>query len=207
MIRSVRGLMVVLLLVAPREVGAEWQFKPFLGLTFGPFTTYVDPDVVAGSVPDAEGVDAGSSHLTYGVGVTLLGEVLGLEFDLGRTPGFFEGERGIVEDSGVQTLTGNVVVAVPRRLSQYTLRPYVAAGIGTMTIKIQDGPPLTLYDVEDRVAVMDIGGGATGFLSDRVGVSWDLRYFRAVGYETGVNVSEDGQLSFWRANMALVLRY
>ena len=207
MIRSVRGLMVVLLLVAPREVSAEWQFKSFLGLTFGPYTTYVDPDLVAGSVPDSEGVDSGSSHLVYGVGVTLLGEVLGLEFDLGRVAGFFEGEREIVEDSGVQTLTGNVIVAVPRRLSRYTLRPYFAAGFGTMTVKIQDGPPLNLFDVDDRVAVMDLGGGATGFLTDRVGVSWDLRYFRAVGYEPGVNVSQDGQLSFWRANMALVLRY
>jgi hypothetical protein len=218
-VRAAQCLLVTVLLAVPHRADAEWQFKPFLGFTFGPYTTFVDPDVVAGSVPATEELESGSSHLTYGIAVTLLGEIFGLEADLGRVPGFFEGEPreapgvpggtlgGLVETSSVQTLTGNLVAAVPRRLSRYGLRPYVVAGFGTMTLRIQDGPPLNQYDVEDRVSVVDFGGGATGFFTDRVGVSWDLRHFRAVGTEPGTGLSENGELSFWRANMALVLRY
>ena len=66
--------------------------------------------------------------------------------------------------------------------------------------------------IEETLGVIDVGGGATGFFNERVGVSWDLRYFRSVGgEETGDPlITTDGlakQLSFWRANMALVLRY
>jgi hypothetical protein len=47
--------------------------------------------------------------------------------------------------------------------------------------------------------------GVTGFLSDRFGVSWDVRRFRSVG---GQDPGSDGpRLSFWRANMALAIRY
>ena len=43
-------------------------------------------------------------------------------------------------------------------------------------------------DIEDSVEVfggdnlpaIDVGGGVTGFVTNRVGVSWDVRYFRSV---------------------------
>ena len=54
-----------------------------------------------------------------------------------------------------------------------------------------------------------VGGGATGFVTDRVGVDWQLRYFRSVGgvdEQQGLSLGAE-QLSFWRASMALVIRY
>jgi hypothetical protein len=55
---------------------------------------------------------------------------------------------------------------------------------------------------------MDIGGGATGFLSDRLGVSWELRHFRTIGRGglSGTSVGPE-QLAFWRATMAIAIRY
>jgi hypothetical protein len=166
-----------------------------------------DLDNAAGSVPD----ESGSAQLMFGASTVLLGDVFGVEADFGRVPGFFErdDEDPQIVRSSVLTLTGNVVVAVPRRFAEYALRPYFAAGFGLIRARSEDD--LAAFPIRDTLAAVDLGGGATGFFSDRVGVSWDLRHFRAVGGEPrSPAVTIDGEaprLSFWRANMALVLRY
>jgi hypothetical protein len=205
----IAGLLTAIVMFAPVKARAEWQFKPFLGLTFGPSTTYIDLDHAAGSVVDEQsGIDSTSSHPVIGIGVLLLGEVFGIEGEFSRSPGFFQvPEVGLIQSSAVQTLTGNVVVAVPARLSRYTLRPYAVAGFGMMSVRIADRPPVNRVDVADRISAIDFGGGAAGFFNDRVGVSWDLRHYRSIAAKEGDILFEDGQLSFWRANMALVLRY
>ena len=150
----------------------------------------------------------------FGASTVLVGEIFGIEADFGRVPGFFERDVDdplvVQGSSSVLTLTGNVVVALPRRLTEYTLRPYVAAGFGLIRARSETTLP-GLFPISDTLAAIDFGGGATGFFSERIGISWDLRHFRAVGGEPGdPPVTIDGeapQLSFWRANMALVLRY
>jgi hypothetical protein len=206
--RVVKGFVVALLLAAPRETAAEWQIKPFVGVTFAPSTTFLgDRDNAAGSVPD----EGGAAQLMFGASTVLIGDVFGVEAEFGRVPGFFERDvdDSLVVQSSVVTLTGNVVVALPRRLTEYTLRPYVAAGFGLIRARSDDRRGL--FPISDTLAAVDFGGGATGFFSERVGISWDLRHFRAVGGDAGdPPVTIDGeapQLSFWRANMALVLRY
>ena len=54
---------------------------------------------------------------------------------------------------------------------------------------------------------MDFGGGATGFLNDRVGLSWEVRHFRSFNGQAHGNSLGNEQLSFWRANMAVTFRY
>jgi hypothetical protein len=213
MLRPVGVLMLAALLCAPADAGAEWQFKPFVGVTFAPFTTYNDPEHAAGSASPADPeVDSGSSHLAFGGAFVLIGEVFGAEVDFGHAPGFFEAieagsEHELVLGSSVRTVTGNLVVALPRRVTEYTLRPYVIAGLGVMYVRVKTRPGFNPLDVVDRVPAIDFGGGATGFFTDRLGVGWDLRYFRSVGSAPGVTLFEDGQLSFWRANMSVVVRY
>ncbi|MGH9199889.1 MAG: hypothetical protein ACRD2A_01485 [Vicinamibacterales bacterium] len=196
---TLRALALTVLVLSPASASAqEWQVKPFLGLTFRGATTFVDPD-------DA----AGDTHLAIGGSVTRLGEMIGLEADFGFVPGFFTGDQrgGFVSGSGVTTLTGNVVIALPRRMTQYTLRPYIAGGLGLMRVRKDDvlAGPLTRH-----LMTIDFGGGATGFVTDTVGLSWDLRYFRNI---TGApDPDNPGQsfgaprLSFWRATMGVVLR-
>ena len=134
-----------------------------------------------------------------------LGEILGLEGDFGQTPQFFQGTGApLVTDSGVTTLTGNVVVAMPKRLAQYTLRPYLVGGAGFMHIRFDTvGGLQTLSNLQ----AMDLGAGVTGFLTRRVGVSWDVRYFRSIDRtrEQGSSFTSE-HLSFWRVNMALAIR-
>ena len=64
-------LLVVLFVALPATAGAEWQVKPFFGLTWGGATTFVDYEQAAGTRNRAIGATAG-----------WLGEVIGIEGDM-----------------------------------------------------------------------------------------------------------------------------
>lgn len=209
-LRPASRLAVALLFGVPLEAGAEWHFKPFLGVTFEPSTTLVGDIELAAGLPIDPEVESQSSNVAFGATVTLLGEVFGVEADWSHAPGFFQArDQVLLVSSSAQTLTGSLVVALPRRVSQYTLRPYFVAGAGMMRLRSED--QRSFFAIHETLMALDFGGGATGFFNERIGVGWDLRYFRSVGGESGdPQVTIDGlakQLSFWRANMALVLRY
>jgi hypothetical protein len=186
-----------LYIYVPRADAAEWQFKPFIAGTYGGETTFL---FVRQTLPADN-----YAHVAFGGNALFLGEILGVEADFGHTPRFFEGvEAPHVTDSGVTTLTGNVVVAMPKRLAQYTLRPYVVGGAGLMHIRYDlDGGLQILSSLQ----AMDLGAGVTGFLTRRVGVSWDVRYFRSIDRtrEVGQSIGSE-HLTFWRASMALAIR-
>ena len=167
-----------------------------MGFTFGGDTTFID----------LEGA-AGERHWTYGVSGLLLGEIFGVEVDFGHAPGFFEfGDQDLVQRSSMTTLMGSIVVAVPRSVSQYGLRPYAVAGAGMMRVRIDDF--LSRFPVADSQAAMAFGGGVTGFFSDRFGVSWELRRFYRIPSDGAAAISPDAaELSFWRATMAFAFRY
>lgn len=187
-------LAFALLLMLPAEGLAEWQLKPFVGVDFGATTTFTDLDHVAGK-----------PHLSFGVNGLLLGQVFGVEGDVSFAPGFFNAkQQQLVVGSSVTTVTGNLVVAFPRRWSQYTLRPYVVGGGGVMRVHRDD--VISVLTVDSTLGTVDFGGGVTGFLSSRVGVSWDLRYFRSFGGDSrGFSIGNE-QLSYWRAMMAVAIR-
>ena len=193
-------LAVIWVAAVPASASAEWQLKPFLGATFAGGTTIVDLEEASGH-----------PKLAVGISAVRLGDVFGVEVDLGDAPGFFQyGDRPLplVVKSGVTTFTGNVVVALRRRIAEFTLRPYFAGGAGLMHVRIDDF--LGVFNVATTLPAMDVGGGVTGFLTKRLGVTWDVRYFRSVGGpdegRAGISLGPE-QLSFWRANMGLAIRY
>jgi hypothetical protein len=61
--------------------------------------------------------------------------------------------------------------------------------------------------VSERLRAMDLGAGVTGFVTHRIGVSWDVRYFRSIDrtIQKGFSLGSE-QLSFWRASMAIAIR-
>jgi hypothetical protein len=194
-----RLLAATLFLIAPASASAEWQIKPFVGSMFGGSTTLI----ILGAAADNPHVAFGPAF-AFGVGAVRLGEVFGIEADFGRSPRPFPTE--LVLGSSVTTLTGNVVVALPRHVAGYGLRPYFVAGGGLIRANVEDN--LHAFPVVSNFRAIDLGGGATGFVTDRVGLSWDLRWFRNLG-SSGVrgNSFLAEQLSFWRANMSLAIRY
>ena len=189
---------LLLLLLVPSRAAAEWQIKPFFGVLFGGATTLIS-DVEYG---------AGHPHVVFGVSGMWLGEVIGIEADLGYARGFFQADQGLVSGSSATTLTGNIVIALPRRLAEYTLRPYFVGGGGFMHAGIDQGLGGGGLEVSSTLPAMDVGGGVTGFLSSRIGVSWEVRYFGSLGQgeNRGLSIGPE-QLSFWRANMAIAIRY
>ena len=205
---------MALAVLTPGNAAAEWQIKPAVGVTFGGRTTFID-------LEDA----VGTPNVTVSVNGTLLGELFGLEADVGFVPGLFDRDRqgsplGLipvsvvcdetcVTSSLVTTYTANVVIAVPRRLTEYSLRPYVVGGGGLMRVSVTEGPGFGLYEGVSpvNIATLDVGGGVTGFLTDRLGLNWDLRWFRSLrGRQQGVSLGRE-KLSFLRASMAVAVRY
>jgi hypothetical protein len=198
--RSARRTLVlatVLLLLSARIEAADRQIRPFVGATFGGGTTFVDPELVAGKV-----------NLLVGASAVFLGEMFGAEIDVADAPGFFEsGDRSLVRGSRVTTVSGNVVVAAPHRLTEYSLRPYLVGGGGLM--RVRTTTLFNVFDVSTVMPALDVGVGVVGFLTNRTGVCWEVRRFQSVGNNTGnLGVSfGEGHLSFWRATVAVAIRY
>jgi len=95
-------LPAALLLLFATPAAAEWQLKPFAALTFGTATTFVDYEM---AVP--------RPHRLIGVTGVLVGEVFGLDADLGRASGFFQkGDQNLLLSSSMTTLTGDVVIDI-----------------------------------------------------------------------------------------------
>ncbi len=185
------------MLMSSRTFAADRQIRPFIGATFGGGTTFVDPENAVGKANPAIGVSA-----------VFLGEVFGTEVDIADAPGFFEsGDKHLVIGSRVTTISGNVVVAAPHRLTEYSLRPYFVGGAGLM--RVRTSTAFSVFDVSSVIPQLDVGVGAVGFLTNRIGVCWDVRRFQSVGSNTGdVGLSfGDEHLSFWRATMAVAIRY
>jgi hypothetical protein len=191
------AVLVAGLLVATRASAADRQIRPFIGATFAGGTTFVDPE-------DA----IGKPHLAIGGSAAFLGEIFGTEVDVFDSPGFFQaGDKNLVRVSHVATFSGNLVVAAPRRLTEYFLRPYIVGGATLMVVRTTTA--LGVFDVSTVRPAFDVGAGAIAFVTNKVGVSWDIRRFQTVGESSPrVGLSFGGEhLSFWRATMAAVFRY
>ena len=191
------GVLVLLLLAAaPARASAEWQVRPFVGVGSGGGgdTTFLLAD------------PAGSKAVVFGASTVLLGEVIGVEGDVGHAPGFFTPlSPDNIAGSSVTTLTGNLVLAMPRRLTDYTLRLYFVGGAGIMRANI-DGVSGGIV-VTETLPAMDVGGGATGFLTKRVGLNWDVRHFRSLrAIDARDTIGEPAPFSFWRLSMAIAIR-
>jgi hypothetical protein len=198
-LRSAAGLALLWLSLAG-TARAEWQFRPAVGVNIAQNTTFGLPQI-GGSI----------GRISWGGSTALIGDIVGLEADVSRRSGFFPAAQqgaGIVRGSSVTTLTGNAILTLPSHLVEYTLRPYVVGGAGLMAVRIDQ--TLDFLDVSLNMKTTDFGGGVTGFLTKRIGLNWDVRYFRSFngGPELSLGRSQGSpKLSFWRAQMALAIRY
>jgi hypothetical protein len=195
------ALTLGLLLMSSPALAGDKQIRPLLGVTFGGSTTLFDFEDTAGGRAGA----AAERNVIVGVGGVWLGNIFGVDVDFAHAPGFFQSDNRLVLRSGVTTVTGNVIVALPRRLTEYSLRPYLVGGAGLMHVSITD--VFDVLPVRTSLPTFDFGGGATGFVTKRVGFCWELRRF--VSRQSDDRVVDFGpkKLSFWRASMGLAIRY
>lgn len=182
----------------PAKAAAEWQLAPFIGWTFKADTTLAD-----------FALETEETHWTFGGTVTLIGAgPFGVEGLFHYTPRFFGGGDGsVVSSSRAIALMGNAVLAAPRAWNEYGLRPFVSGGLGLIDAKSEPAIAGGLR-VDETLLAFNIGGGAVGFLSDRTGLRFDLRYFRhlkALAPE-GQSV-DDVRLSYWTMTIGVVFKY
>lgn len=189
------GLLFLLLCGLPSAAGADVFVTPFAGIKFAGDSRLVDLDL-----------GAGNEKLMLGgmVGV-LSDEMLGVEADIGYVSRFFERSSGmLVARSHVLTIMGNVMLAVPRRLTGYSLRPLVSAGAGLMDVNIQDRADA--IPVHSKLLAINVGGGAVGPLASAAEIRFDLRWFKSVTTGGETLLRPGSAVSFWRAAVGLTIR-
>ena len=188
---------ILFLLLTPRAALAQTDLLiiPFVGAKFHGATTIFGGETV------------GQSKTTFGLSTAVLTDkFLGVEGDLSQTPQFFgPGVRQTVSGSVVTTLTGNVIIAVPKAITQESLRPYLVSGIGLMRARVTT--TAGLLNSRANLLGLDIGGGAIGFVSPRAGVRFELRHFKNLTNDSRAVTIGGTRLSFWRLTAGLVLRY
>jgi len=201
--RKVVALCCLVLLLFPAQAAAEWQFTPFVGITFRGSTSIVDIETVDGKKASEK------VHPNFGGAVSFLGGgIFGVESIFTWTPGFFQqGDLDIVEKSRTVALMGNLVLTAPRRLTEYSLRPYVSGGFGLLNATRLDEEDL--LPVKVNLAGFNIGGGAVGFLSANTGLRFDLRYYstiRPTDEGPGIAIEDRVRLRYMTASVGVVIR-
>ncbi len=186
----------------PRTARAEWQLTPLIGFTFKGDTTLVSET--------ADFTTAASKrHWNFGGSVVLIGSwPVGVEALVLYTPGFLEQDLGVLQASRTTAVMGNLVLATPRSWNEYGLRPFVSGGFGLLRTSAQD-PPVDLWEKPVNLFGFNIGGGAVGFITDRTGLRFDLRYFRHVRPADAIAGISFGdiELKYWNAAVGFVIRY
>jgi hypothetical protein len=211
----VRRVPRVLLLAAlltglfPAGALAEWQFAPFVGFSFGGDTNIALTEFA-------------KSHWTFGGTARLIGAgPLGVESLFIYVPGTFQSEEvdPLFLDSGQQSetitashalaLMGNVVLTTPRAWNEYGLRPFVSGGAGLLQVYHNE----STFPARANLAAYNVGGGAVGLLSDRVGLRFDLRYFSTTPHnkesseEILTEFNERVRVHFWAVTVGVVFKY
>jgi hypothetical protein len=186
------------LIGVPAAASAEWLFAPMVGLTFHGDTSLVDPQLAAAK-----------SHRQVGGAVTLVGSGLfGVEAVTVFTPSFFRNDANpdiLLEHGRSFALMGNVVLTAPKRWTEYSLRPFVSGGFGLLRASLLDTRGKVAF--ESNLGGYNIGAGAVGFLSQRTGLRFDLRYYSSLNRpDQGAVAFGPVHLSYLTASIGVVLR-
>jgi hypothetical protein len=197
--RTALVICALLGVVLPGRAEAEWHFAPSIGITFAKGSNFFD----LGGVMERR-------NRNLGITVSRLGEgIFGVEGIVVWTPSFFEGQpvtdRDVSDSNRALTMMGNVVLTTPRLWTEYSLRPFVSGGLGLMHLR---GDEL-FFGLSEDFSGFNIGGGAIGFLSDRTGVRFEMRYYGTLGrkdVDPLLTLGERLHLRYFTASIGFVIR-
>lgn len=203
---AVAAAACALIAVTPVRAAAEWHLTPLLGLSFQGETTLLDSESAVGK-----------AHWHFGGAVSIVGSgIIGAEALIVYTPGFFQQDNppaigGVpapdVVESRSLAIMGNALLTTPRRWNEYGLRPFVSGGIGLLRASSKDS--FDILPVSTNLLGYNVGGGAVGFLTERAGLRFDLRYFsnlKPSDSDEGIAIGRV-QLSYWTASAGVVFKY
>jgi len=184
---AVSASFLLVLTAAPAR--ADWLVSPFVGSAFGGDTT--------------------SQHVTYGASAAWMSHgIVGVEFDGSLAPDLLDEDDGVIlgiADSNVTTVMGSLVIGAP--FGQPGIRPYVVAGAGLIRSRVKDAG--NIFDLDENSLGINVGGGVHVFVTEKVGIRGDVRYFRGLRDRNngdGVEL-ELGGFDFWRASVGATFRF
>lgn len=183
---SILGMAALALVIVPSPARADGFLSPFIGVNF--------------DNPSANG------RVNFGTQATIMGAgVIGAELDFGYAPSFF-GNEGEFGDNRVVTVMGNLVLGVPMGgTSGSGFRPYVTGGVGLIQSRVNI--PGTPFEASHNDFGMNVGAGFVNFLTDKVGVRGDARYFRDLNENSSIGDIDFGSFHFWRASAGVAIRF
>lgn len=194
------GLLMGLLLFAlPATARADFFVIPFAGIKFGGSTSIVDLELAAG----AEKLVLGIAALQLGTGI------VGYEVEFANVAGFFENEDVAADrpltkpGSYVTDLAGSVVLSLPPGVTGGGLRPYAVIGGGIIHAETADF--FDVFQVRRTMPAINLGGGATGLITNSVGVRFDVRHLRSLSKDAALGLV-GRRISYTRFTIGLLLR-
>lgn len=174
------ALAVVFVGTVAAPARADWFLTPYLGVVFGGAANQFATDDLDDKFEQRVNFGGSFGFRTKGV--------IGFEVDYNVAPNFFQftGGTGNFDlfdlDSSVQTLMGNVVLAIPVGGSTGAgFQPYVTAGFGTIRTQLRSASDL-FDDITSNDSGFNVGGGAHVFAGTHIGIRADMRYIR--GFES-----------------------
>jgi opacity protein-like surface antigen len=193
-------LACVLLLAAPATARADFFVVPFLGMKFGGSTSIVDLELAAGK-----------KKLVLGAAAMQVDEgIIGYEVSFANVSGYFSNEDFALENpimkagSYVSDLTAAVLLSAPPGMTGGGLRPYGVIGGGLIHAEAEDF--LEIFQVRRTVPALTFGGGASGLITNNVGVRFDVRYVRSLSRDDPSIGDVGRRINYWRFTVGLLLR-
>lgn len=175
------------LLGAAHPVRADWRVTPFVGITVRTDTAFLDLDGVAGR-----------SHPAFGVALTRFPErVFGVDIAASETPGIFTGDD-LVQSSRLLTVTGSVVIALPKRWSR-VVRPYAIAGAGLIHVTSAD--IAGVFPIDSTRPAASVGLGTWFPMTRRVGARAEARFIRST------SASSSTRFETWQTTAGISVRF
>jgi opacity protein-like surface antigen len=195
-----RALLIAAILLATAAVPARAEVfaVPFAGIKFGGGTSIVDLEVASG----------GAKFSMGGSVIRTDQSILGYDLTFGYIPAYLERDDApeplVKPGSFAIDLTGSVLLSLPANFTGGGLRPYAAIGAGLIHVQAEDS--LETFTVRRTVPVFSVGGGASGLITNNVGVRFDYRYLRSLTTDDGYIANIGRRISYSRLTVGLLLR-
>jgi hypothetical protein len=190
----IAALAVLAIALSPAPARADGFFIPFLGVNFGG-----DSGRQFSEAFDTNQFNWGASLGWMG------GGVFGFEGDFGYSPDFYG--KTDAGGSGAFTATANMLLGLPFGGQQgFGVRPYGLVGAGLLSSRSDFGDP----EIDENNVTWSAGGGLMVFFGTRVGLRFDVRYFRTFDdlEILGIPILESaGKVDFTRGSVGLALRF
>ena len=211
--RSALVLLFLGTLAAPAR--ADWFLTPYLGVTFGGASNQFTLNDLDDEFEQRVSFGGSLGYRTKGI--------FGFEVDYSVAPNFFQFTGGTNNfdlfdfNSSVQTLMGNVIVAIPVGGSTGAgFQPYLTAGFGTIRTQLRSASDV-FDDITSNDSGYNVGGGAYLFATTHFGIRADVRYFRGFESLDDEDPIEDNPFfdqaiatdvfNFWRGSVGLSFRW